>query len=460
MAPSITASAKSLDATAVQALAASLRGPLIQPGDPGYDAARTTWNARIDRHPALIVRCAGAADVIAGVTFAREHGLLLAIKGSGHNVAGTAVCDDGLLLDLSPMTGIHVDPVRRTARAEPGVLWGELDAEAQVFGLATIGVDVSSVGIAGLTLGGGFGWRVRHYGLACDTLLSADIVTADGRLLTASATEHPDLFWGLRGGGGNFGVVTSFEYQLHPAGELLAGLLLYPVTMAHPVLAFYREFTKMAPDALTVWAILLTAADGAPMLALLVCYDGSGALAEQAVQPLREFGPPLADHLGPMTYREVQTLFDAAFPAGLQSSWKSSYLGELSDDAIATMVTQFATVPSPQSAVLVEHLGGAVSRVGNDETAFSNRDAPYSFLIVSVWPDATQSAQNIQWTDEFWGAMQPFASGGVYVNYLGEEGPDRVKAAYGRNYDRLVAVKNKYDPTNLFRVNQNIPPQD
>jgi FAD/FMN-containing dehydrogenase len=445
---------------AVAALQAQVRGSLLRPGDDNYDPTRTIWNARIDRRPALIVRCAGAADVIAGVTFAREQGLLLAIKGGGHNIAGTAVCDDGLLLDLSPMTGIRVDPQRRTARAEPGVLWGELDAEAQAFGLATIGVDVSSVGIAGLTLGGGFGWRVRHYGLACDTLLSADVVTADGELLTASATEHPDLFWGLRGGGGNFGVVTSFEYQLHPAGELLAGLLLYPITMAHEVLAFYREFTKTAPDALTVWAILLTAADGAPMLALLVCYDGSGAAARRAVQPLREFGPPLEDHLGPMTYRQVQTLFDAAFPAGRQSTWKSSYLGELSDEAIATMVTRFATVPSPQSAVLVEHLGGAVSRVGTDETAFPDRDAPYSFLIVSVWPDATQSAQNVQWTDECWQAMQPFASGGVYVNYLGEEGPDRVKAAYGRNYDRLVAVKNKYDPTNLFRVNQNIPPQD
>jgi FAD/FMN-containing dehydrogenase len=284
-------------------------------------------------------------------------------------------------------------------------------------------------------------------------------VTADGRLLTASATENRDLFWAVRGGGGNFGVVTSFEYQLHPAGELLAGLLLYPVSMATKVLAFYREFTQTAPDALTVWAILLTAADGAHMLALLVCYDGSGTEAQRAVQPLRDFGPPLADHLGPMSYREVQTLFDGAFPAGRQSSWKSSYLTELSDDAIETMVTQFATVPSPQSAVLVEHLRGAVSRVGTDETAFSDRDALFSFLIVSVWPDATHSAQNVQWTDECWQAMQPFASGGVYVNYLGEEGPERIKAAYGRNYDRLVALKTRYDPMNLFRVNQNIPPQ-
>jgi FAD/FMN-containing dehydrogenase len=459
MAPSVTSSAKPLDTTAVQEFAAALRGPLIQPGDPDYDAARTVWNAMIDRRPALIARCAGAADVIAAVTFAREHGRLLSIKGGGHNVAGTAVGDDGLMLDLSAMKGIRIDPLRRTARAEPGLTWGELDAEAQAFGLATIGVDVSSVGIAGLTLGGGFGWLVRSYGLACDTLLSVDIVTADGRLLTASATENTDLFWGLRGGGGNFGVVTSFEYQLHPVGQLLAGLLLYPLTMANEALRFYREVTRTAPDELTVWAILLTAPDGSQMIALFVCYNGAGAVAEQAVQPLRDVGPPVADHIGPMSYRAVQTMFDAAFPAGRQSSWKSSFLGELSDDAIETIVTQFATVPSPQSAVLIEHLGGAVSRVGNDETAFNNRDAPYSFLIVSVWPDATQSAQNIQWTDEFWRAMQAFASGGVYVNYLGVEGADRVQAAYGRNYERLVALKTQYDPTNLFRVNQNIPPR-
>ena len=458
MATPITSRAKPLDTTAVQGFAATLRGPLIQRGDPDYDAARTVWNARIDRRPVLIARCAGAADVIAAVTFARAHGLLLSIKGGGHNVAGTAVGDDGLMLDLSSMKGLRIDPVRRTARAEPGLTWGEVDAEAQAFGLATIGVDVSTVGIAGLTLGGGFGWLVRSYGLACDTLLAVDIVTADGRHLTSSATEHPELFWGVRGGGGNFGVVTSFEFQLHPVGQLLAGVVLYPLTMATEVLTFYREVTRTAPDALTVWAILLTAADGSQMIALFVCYNGAGAAAEQAVQPLRDFGPPLADHLGPMSYRQVQTMFDAAFPAGRQSSWKSSYLGEISDEAIATMVARFASVPSPHSAVLLEHLGGAVSRVGQAKTAFYDREAPYSFLIVSVWPDPTQSEQNVQWTDAFWQAMQAFASGGVYVNYLGEEGPDRVQAAYGANYDRLVALKTTYDPTNLFRMNQNIPP--
>jgi FAD/FMN-containing dehydrogenase len=443
---------------AVDALRARLRGPLLRPGADDYDAARTVWNAMIDRRPALIARCSGVADIIAAVTFAREHGLLLSIKGGGHNVAGKAVCDDGLLLDLSPMKGIRVDPVARTVRAEPGLTWGELDAEAQTFGLATIGVDVSSVGIAGVTLGGGFGWLVRNYGLACDTLRSIDLVTADGRFLTASATENADLFWGVRGGGGNFGIASSFEYQLQPVGQLLAGLLLYPVTQAKDVLKFYREHTRTAPDELTVWAILLTAPDGAQSLALFVCYNGPSAAAQRAVQPLREFGPPLEDHIVPMSYREVQTMFDAAFPAGRQGYWKSSFLGELSDDSIEIMVARFATVPSPQSAVLIEHLGGAVNRVGTDETAFNDRDAPYSFLILSTWPGPAESEQNIQWTDEFWQAMQSFSSGGVYVNYLGEEGANRVKAAYGRNYERLVALKNKYDPTNIFRCNQNIRP--
>jgi FAD/FMN-containing dehydrogenase len=443
---------------AVYALGARLRGPLLRPGDDGYDAARTVWNAMIDRRPSIIACCAGTADVIAAVTFAREHGLLLSIKGGGHNVAGNAVCDGGLLLDLSSMKGVRVDPVARTVRAEPGLTWGELDAEAQAFGLATIGVDVSSVGIAGVTLGGGFGWLVRSYGLACDTLQSVDLVTTDGRFLTASANENADLFWGVRGGGGNFGIVTSFEYQLHPVGQLLAGLLLYPVTKAKEVLKFYREFTSTAPDEVTIWAILLTAPDGSQTIALFVCCNGPSAAAQRAVQPLREFGPPLEDHLVTMSYREVQTMFDAAFPAGRQGYWKSSFMREISDDAIDIMIARFATVPSPQSAVLIEHLGGAVSRVGTDETAFSARDAPYSFLVVSMWPGPTESEQNIQWTDEFWQAMQSFTSGGVYVNYLGEEDSDRVKAAYGRNYERLVALKNKYDPTNILRCNQNIQP--
>jgi FAD/FMN-containing dehydrogenase len=447
-----------LEGAVVEAFKSSLRGELIRSGDDSYNTARKVWNGMIDRRPTVIVRCAGVADVISAVNFARAHNLLVAVRGGGHNVAGTAVCDGGVLIDLSRMKGVHVDPARRTARAEAGLAWGELDFEAQAFGLATIGVDVSTVGIAGLTLGGGFGWLVRNYGLACDNLLSVDIVTAGGRFLTASATENTDLFWGVRGGGGNFGIVTSFEYQLHPVGQLLAGMVLYPLTKAKDVLRFYREYTSTAPDELTAWAILLTALDGTHTVAIFVCYNGPSAAAQRAVQPLREFGPPLEDHIGPMSYREVQTMFDAAFPSGRQDYWKSSFLGELSDDSIDIMVARFATVPSPQSAVLIEHLGGAVSRVGKDETPFNDRDAQYSFVILSMWSGPTESEQNMQWTDGFWQAMQSFSSGGVYVNYLGEEGEDRVKAAYGRNYERLVALKNKYDPTNFFRRNQNIKP--
>jgi FAD/FMN-containing dehydrogenase len=442
----------------VEAFRASLRGGLLRPHDDTYQTARSVWNAMIDRRPALIARCAGAADVIASVTFAREHGLPLSIKGGGHNVAGIAICDDGLMLDLSHLKSLRIDPLSRTARAEPGVTWGELDAEAQTFGLATIGVDVSSVGIAGVTLGGGFGWLVRSHGLACDNLLSVDIVTADGRFLKASSTENADLFWGLQGGGGNFGVVTSFEFQLHPVGQLLAGVLFYPLTKANDVFRLFREYTSAAPDELTLWALLLTDADGSSMAALFVCDNGTGEDAKRMVSSLRAFGPPLEDHVGHMSYRALQTMFDAAFPAGRRSYWKSSFMRELSDGAIDVMVSRFARVPSPHSAVLIEHLGGAVSGIGPDETAFHARNVPYSVLILSVWPDAGGSRQNIDWTDEFWEAIQPFSADGVYVNYLGDEGEDRVKAAYGTNYQRLVELKNTYDPTNLFRVNQNIRP--
>lgn len=447
-----------VNADTLRSLKDHLRGSLLLPHDDGYEAARAVWNAAIDRRPAAIVRATEADDVIAAVNAAREYSLPLSVRSGGHNIAGDAACDGGLMLDLSLMNDIRIDPVRQVAHAEPGLTWGELDAEAQTFGLAAIGVDVSSVGIGGVTLGGGFGWLVRSYGLACDTLLSVEIVTADGRLLTASADENPDLFWGVRGGGGNFGVVTSFEYQLHPVGQLLAGVLFYPLEMASDMLRFYREATRTAPDELTLWAILLSGPDGAPMAALFVCYNGVGEAAEAAVRPIREFGPPLEDHVGPMSYRDVQTMFDAAFPAGNQGYWKSSFMGEISDEAIEGIVDRFASVPSSHSAVLIEHLEGAVSRVGNDATAFVHRDAPYSFLIVSVWSDPADSDRNIRWTDDIWQAAQSSSSDGVYVNYLGSEGQDRVKAAYGNNYDRLAALKATYDPTNLFRVNQNIAP--
>ena len=446
----------------VAAFQTTLRGALLRPGDDGYEAARTIWNAMIDKRPALIVRCAGVADVIQAVNFARTHDLLVAVRGGGHNVAGNAVCDGGLMIDLSPMKSVHVDPVRRTARAEPGATWREFDHETQAFGLATTGGVIPTTGVAGLTLGGGIGWLMGSYGLSCDNLLSVDVVTADGRLLQASATENPDLFWGVRGGGGNFGVVTSFEYQLHAVGQVLGGMVIHPVERARDVLKFYREFTRTAPDALTSMAVCLTSPEGAPVVALLVCYNGPLAEGEKVLQPLRAFGPPLADHIGPMAYTALQNMLEAGFPSGLQNYWKSNFLHDLSDDAIAVMVDGFAQMPAPTSALVIEHIGGAVSRVGEDATAFTHRQAPYNLLIVGIWPDLANNDTNIRWVRQTWDAMQPFSSGGVYVNYLGQaadEGAERIKEAYGvAKYERLLALKKQYDPTNLFRLNQNIDP--
>ena len=446
----------------VAAFKTTLRGALLRPGDDGYEAARTLWNAMIDKRPALIVRCVGVADVIQAVNFARTHDLLVAVRGGGHNVAGNAVCDGGLMIDLSPMKSVHVDPVRRTARAEPGATWRDFDHETQAFGLATTGGVIPTTGVAGLTLGGGIGWLMGSYGLSCDNLLSVDVVTADGRLLQASATENPDLFWGVRGGGGNFGVVTSFEYQLHAVGQVLGGMVIHPVERARDVLKFYREFTRTAPDALTSMAVCLTSPEGAPVVALLVCYNGPLAEGEKVLQPLRAFGPPVADHIGPMAYTALQNMLEAGFPAGLQNYWKSNFLQDLSDDAIAVMVDGFAQMPAPTSALAIEHISGAVSRVSEDATAFTHRQAPYNLLIVGIWPDLANNDTNIRWVRQTWDAMQPFSSGGVYVNYLGQaadEGAERIKEAYGvAKYERLLALKKQYDPTNLFRLNQNINP--
>ena len=446
----------------VAAFQTTLRGALLRPGDDGYEAARTLWNAMIDKRPALIVRCVGVADVIQAVNFARTHDLLVAVRGGGHNVAGNAVCDGGLMIDLSPMKSVHVDPVRRTARAEPGATWRDFDHETQAFGLATTGGVIPTTGVAGLTLGGGIGWLMGSYGLSCDNLLSVDVVTADGRLLQASATENPDLFWGVRGGGGNFGVVTSFEYQLHAVGQVLGGMVIHPVERARDVLKFYREFTRTAPDALTSMAVCLTSPEGAPVVALLVCYNGPLAEGEKVLQPLRAFGPPVADHIGPMAYTALQSMLEAGFPAGLQNYWKSNFLQDLSDDAIAVMVDGFAQMPAPTSALAIEHISGAVSRVGEDATAFTHRQASYNLLIVGIWPDLANNDTNIRWVRQTWDAMQPFSSGAVYVNYLGQaadEGAERIKEAYGvTKYERLLALKKQYDPTNLFRLNQNINP--
>jgi FAD/FMN-containing dehydrogenase len=451
-----------LAAETVESFKATLRGALLRPGDNGYDEARKIWNAMIDKRPALIARCAGIADVINAVNFARTHDLLVAVRGGGHNVAGNAVCDGGLMIDLSPMKSVYVNPVQRTARAEPGVTWREFDHETQAFGLATTGGVIPTTGVAGLTLGGGIGWLMGQYGLSCDNLLSVDIVTADGHLRQASAAENADLFWGVRGGGGNFGIVTSFEYRLHAVNQVLGGMVIHPVERARDVLKFYREFTRTAPDALTSMAAFLTSPDGAPVLALVVCYNGPLAEGDKVLQPLRAFGPPVADHIGPMAYTALQSMLEAGFPPGLQNYWKSNFLKDLSDDAVAVMVDRFMQMPAPTSALVIEHIGGAVSRVGEDATAFTHRHAPYNLLIVGIWPNPADNHTNIRWVRQTWDAMQPFSSGAVYVNYLGQtadEGAERIKEAYGvTKYERLLTLKKKYDPMNLFRLNQNINP--
>ena len=441
-----------LDETAFEELASTFGGELIRPGGDRYQSARRIWNGMIDKRPALIARCTGVADVVAAVDFAREHGLLVAVRGGGHNVAGHALCDDGIVIDLSGQKGIGVDPAARTARAQPGVTWGEFDRETQHFGLATTGGEVSTTGIAGLTLGGGFGWLARRYATACDNLLSANVVTAAGEAVTASATENSDLFWGLRGGGGNFGVVTSFEYQLHPLGpQVLAGPILYPFERAAEVLRSFGDYLMQAPDELSALAAIFTAppqpflppeVHGRPVVALNVCYAGDLSDAEKTVRPLRSLGRPLADLVAPVPYTAFQAASDEGVRPGLRNYWKSSYLNQLTDEAVDTVVAHAAEITSPLSIIAIERLGGAVSRIDEDETAFGHRNTAFDFRVLSLWTDPHESDAHIAWTRELWTAMQPFSTGAVYVNNLGNEGEDRVKAAYApAKYERLVALK-------------------
>ena len=444
---------------AVADFKATLRGQLLRAGDDGYEAARKIHNGMIDRRPAMIGRCAGAADVIASVKFARDNHVLLSVRGGGHGVPGFAICDGGLMIDLSRMKSIRVDPAQRTARAEGGVTWGDFDQETQAFGLATTGGVARPTGIAGLTLGGGHGFLMRKHGLACDNLLSADVVTADGLLLRASATENPDLFWGLRGGGGNFGVVTSFEYRLHSVGTVLGGLVIYPMNQAKGFLRLYHEFASAAPDELGCLAVLATLPDGTKAAVALLGYIGSIEEGERRLRPLRSFGPPLADQVGPMPYTALQSIVENFNPPGLRNYWKTHYLKELTDDAIDVMVERYASVPAAHSHVVLYALGGAVSRVGRDHTAVEYRDARHAFIVVGMWADATEDDKNIAWVREFWSAMQPFSSEGFYVNYEADAALERITAAYGpEKYRRLVGLKNKYDPANVFRLNQNIQP--
>ncbi len=448
-----------LEEATLQDFADRLRGPLLKPGDRGYDEARIVWNGMIDRRPALIVRCAGPADVITAVNFARTNRLLVSVKGGGHNITGNAVCDNGLMIDLSAMKGIRVDPANRTVRAEAGLTWGEFNRETQAFGLATTGGVVSTTGIAGLTLGGGLGYLASKHGLSCDNLLSADIVTADGQLLTASAERNADLFWGLRGGGGNFGIVTSFEYRLHPVQSVLAGLVIHPIERAAEVLRFYRDFARSCPDEMMAAAALMTSPEGMPIAAIAVSYIGETEKGEELVKPLRQFGPPLADTIGATSYVALNSLLDAAVPYGsVQRYWKSSFLKEIGDEVIDIVVARTTRFLSPMSMVLFFHLHGAAARIDRDATAFGLRDDQWDYDVISQWTDPAEAAQHIQWTRDFWNAVEPFASGEVYVNHLDAEEAGRIRAAYHHNYDRLVALKNKYDPTNLFRLNQNIRP--
>jgi FAD/FMN-containing dehydrogenase len=448
-----------LEEATVQHFADGLRGRLVQPGEGGYDEARKVWNAMIDRRPALIARCAGVADVIAAVRFARTPELLVSVRGGGHNITGNAVCEGGLMIDLSRMKSVRVDPARRTARAEAGLTWGEYNRETQAFGLASTGGVVSTTGIAGLTLGGGLGWLMGKHGLSCDNLLSADLVTANGEFLTASADQHPDLFWGLRGGGGNFGVVTSFEYRVHPVGSVLAGMVLHPMAKAREVLRLYRDFARTCPDEALAAAALMTSPEGEPVVAIIVSYIGDAAAGEAVVAPLRKFGSPLLDTIAPTSYVQLNTLFDAAVPyGGVQRYWKSSFLKELGEDLIEVLIERSAKMLSPMSMVLFFHLHGAAARVDRNATAFGLRDDQWDYDVISQWNDPAESADHIQWTREFWTAVEPFATGEVYVNHLDSEEATRIRAAYSQGYERLVALKNKYDPTNLFRLNQNIKP--
>ena len=447
-----------LKAATVAAFQQRLGGALIAPGDERYDEARQVWNANIDRRPGLIARPAGVADVINTVNFAREHQLLVSVRGGAHSFAGTSVCHGGMVIDLSLMQSIRVDPIRRTVRAEGGVKWGAFDRETQAYGLATTGGTVSDTGIAGLTLGGGLGWLGYQYGLACDNLLSVDLVTADGHVRSASDTEHPDLFWGVRGGGGNFGVVTSFEYRLYPVGPVLAGLVFHPFDQAKAALQFYRDFSRATHEALTTYAGLLTSSEGGKQVAIGVCYTGPLAEGERLIAPVRQFGPPLVDQIRPIAYTELQSLFDAAYPAGHQYYQKDHFLREINDDAIEILVDHYARVPSSLSIPFFQQSGGAIQR---GYTAYAHRDALYNLVLSAQWLEPEESERHVRWTRELWQALRPYATGGVYVNHIGreaEDGADQVRAAYGASYPRLAALKHTYDPTNLFRHNQNIPP--
>jgi FAD/FMN-containing dehydrogenase len=446
-----------------------LKGQIILPEDSNYDEVRKIWNAMIDRHPALIVRCAEAADVARAIAYARESRLELSIRGAGHNIAGSAICDNGLVIDLSMMKNVRVDAEKKRAYVEPGATLHDFDSVSQTFGLATpVGIN-STTGIAGLTVGGGFGWLTRKHGMSVDNLISVDIITADGRRKKASEEENPDLFWAIRGGGGNFGVVTEFEFQLHPVGpEIFAGLFVFPHEQAGQVLDRYRRFASSAPEELSVWVVMRKApplpflpqtVHGNDVVILPVFYAGEIATGQKLIEPLRDFGTVLGEHAGPMPYVQWQQAFDPLLTAGARNYWKSHNFTNLSDSVIDTMIAYASKLPSPQCEIFIALISGAANRVSSDAMAYGNRDAKFVVNVHARWDHATDDDECIGWARAFFKAAAPFASKGAYVNFMTQDEGDRVSSAYGANYNRLVQIKRKYDPDNLFHLNQNIKPR-
>ena len=443
----------------IAGLRGEISGKVLEPSTEGYDEARKIWNGMIDRRPALIVQCASTFDVITAVKFATAHDLIISVRGGGHNITGNAVCDGGVMIDLSSMKKIQVDPVGKTATAETGAMWADFDKATQAFGLATTGGVVSTTGIAGLTLGGGVGWLVGRFGLSCDNVINAEVVTAEGELIIANEVENEELFWGLKGGGGNFGIVTSLTYKLHPVSTVLGGMILHPMDNAREVIKFYREFIKSAPDELTLYSAFIHTPDGIQVCGYVGCYSGDLDEGEKVLKPLREFGAPIADLFQEQPYTQIQGMLEAPFPHGNRYYWKSGYLESLSDDAIDTIITFAKTVTSPISAIILEFYGGAANREPAGGAAFPHRKEQIDLVIISNWVNMDEDEKHIEWTRAFWNGMQPYSSKRVYVNALGIEGEQRVREAYGENYDRLLALKKRFDPKNVFRLNQNINPQ-
>jgi FAD/FMN-containing dehydrogenase len=460
-----------LDSAAVETLRAELRGELLGPTSPAYDAARVVWNGLIDRRPALIARCRNSADVAASVRFGRDHGLAVAIRSGGHNVAGYAVCDEGIVIDLSSMNGVRVDPKLDRVFAEGGATWGDVDAATTPFGLATPGGLISATGVAGLTLSGGIGWLRGRHGLACDNLAAADVVTAEGRLIRASSTENPELLWALKGGGGNFGVVTNFEFKLHPVdSELFFCGPAYPEERANEIIRLWRDFMNKAPDRLSGLAEFSTVpkddaypreAWGRRVISLAHVYDGPAGEGERVVAPLRNFGAPLIDFSGRMSYRVIQTLYDALFPKGRDRCyWKSTYLKRLDDDVIDEITTWLTKRPSDLTYSSIWKFSGAVQNLGSMDTAFGDRSMPYMLSLDAIWANPEEDEANISWVRQAWKAMQRHSTGRMYLNFPGlGEGDNLVREAFGaETYGRLQKIKRKYDPSNVFRMNQNVLP--